>query len=94
MDVNKEAQVETKKRNAWVLTHSSRVASGEQEDAILATYMEKPTIMDLACYFDENSDELKHGYVAGALSFLNDLVSGSERFGRHGWYTLEEVTER
>lgn len=93
MDVKKEAQGETKKRNAWVLTCSQYVSGERSDPTRLKVYMEKPTIMDLAWYFDENSDELKHGYVAGALAFLDDLVKGSERCGRDGWYALEEITD-
>lgn len=93
MDVNNETQVETKKQSAWVLTYS-RVVSDEREDFILATYMEKPTIIDLARYFEEYRDEISHGRVVRAVVFLNDLVNGRERVAaKGGWYTLKEVTE-
>ena len=93
MDVNEETQVKTKKQNAWVLTYS-RDVSGEREDFILADYMEKPTIIDLARYFEEYRDEISHGRVVRAVAFLNDLVNGRERVAAGGgWYVLKEVTE-
>ena len=93
MGVNEETQVETKKRSVWVLTYS-RAVSGEREDFILATYMEKPTIIDLARYFDEHRDEISHGRVVRAVVFLDNLLNGGERAGAGGgWYTLKEVSE-
>ena len=89
MDVNKEAQGETKKRSAWVLTYSD-----DRDDRILATYTEKPTIVDLARYFEEYHDEISHGRIVRAVVFLNDLVNGRGRdAAKGGWYTLKEVTE-
>ena len=89
MGVNEENQVETEKRNAWVLTYSD-----ERDDRILATYTEKPTIIDLARYFEEYRDEISHGRVVRAVVFLYDLVNGYERADPGGgWYTLKEVTE-
>ena len=94
MGVNEETQVETKERSAWVLTYS-RDVSGVREDFILATYMEKPTIIDLARYFDEHRDEISHGRVVRAVVFLDNLINGHPRAAvRGGWYTLQEVTER
>lgn len=93
MDVKKETQIETKKRSVWVLTYS-RLVSGERDDVILATYMEKPTIIDLARYFDEHRDEISHGRVVRAVVFLDNLLNGGERAGAGGgWYTLKEITE-
>lgn len=93
MGVNEETQVETKKQNAWVLTYS-RVVSDERDDYILATYMEKPTIIDLARYFDEHRDEISHGRIVRAVVFLDNLINGIERVAaRGGWYALKEVTE-
>lgn len=97
MDVNNETQVETKKQSAWVLTYSRVVCIDfvdERDDRILATYTEKPTIIDLARYFEEYHDEISHGRVVRAVVFLDDLVNGRERVGaKGGWYTLKEVTE-
>lgn len=93
MDVKKETQTETKKRSVWVLTYS-RVVSGERVDAILATYTEKPTIIDLARYFDEHRDEISHGRVVRAVVFLDNLINGGERAGAGGgWYALKEAAE-
>lgn len=93
MDVKKETQIETKKRSVWVLTYHREV-SGEREDFILATYMEKPTIIDLARYFEEHRDEISHGRVVRAVVFLDNLINGHPRAAvRGGWYTLKEVTE-
>lgn len=93
MDVNKEAQVETKKRSVWVLTYS-RLASMQQYDFTMKVYTEKPTAIDLAHHFVGLGDKIGNGCAMSALAFLDDLVNGRERDApRGGWYTLKEVTE-
>ena len=93
MDVNKEAQVETEKRNAWVLTYG-RLVSNQEYEYIIKVYTEKPTIIDLAHHFVGHGDKIRNGCAMSALVFLDDLVNGRERYDhRGGWYTLKEVTE-
>ena len=93
MDVNKEAQVETKKRSVWVLTHS-RLISRQQYDSIMKVYTEKPTAIDLAHHFVGLGDKIRNGCAMSALAFLDDLVNGRECDSpRGGWYALKEVTE-
>lgn len=93
MDVNKETQVEAKKRSVWVLTHS-RLISNDQYDSILKVYTEKPTAIDLAHHFVGRGDKISYGCVMRALVFLDQLVKGNERDAPEGgWYTLKEVTE-
>lgn len=96
MGVNKETQVETKKRSVWVLTYS-RERSGQRGNLNLKVYMDKPTIIDLARYFqevEEIGEEIPYACVMSALVFLDDLVNGGGRKGAEAsWYTLEEVTE-
>ena len=94
MDVKKETQIPAEKRSVWVLTCSS-YDSGQRSELTRKVHMDKPTIIDLAHYFEEHGDEISHGFVMPALVFLDDLVNGSERAGNGGrWYTLEEVTAR
>lgn len=93
MDVNEETQVETKKRSAWVLTYSDD-GYGNQGDFIRAIYMEKPTIMDMARFFQGHPEKPRHECAMSALVFLDHLVNGGGRaVAGDAWWTLQEVTE-
>ena len=96
MDVNKEARVETKKRNLWFLNYNSDF-SGQLYEHTMKGYMGKPTVIDLALYFQkvqENGGEIPYTCVISALVFLDHLVDGGGRRGDEAnWWTLQEVTE-
>ena len=93
MDVKKENQIETKKRSAWVLT-CSRYDSGQRSELTRKVYGDKPTLIDLAGFFQESGDEISYEHVMSALVFLDNLINGHQRAAAvGGWYTLKEVTE-
>ncbi len=94
MGVNEETQIETKKRSAWALT-CSRYDSGQRSELTRKVYGDKPTLIDLAGFFQESGDEINYEHVMRALVILDNLVNGGERLGAGGnWYALQEITER
>ena len=94
MDVKKENQIPAEKFSVWVLAYSDD-GYGQQGDFIRAVFMDKPTIIDLARWFQENGDKNRHACAMSALVFLDHLVNGGGRKGAEGsWYTLKEITAR